>query len=89
MAVPPLPTGVTLRGTAHAWRRWQRRAPRAIRGRASYRTALRTARATGWTRHGRAVYRAFGMALVVQDGTVLTCLPLTWLIQGDPDDRDG
>jgi hypothetical protein len=88
MAAAPIPAGVTLLGTTHAWHRWQRRAPRLIRSRASYRTALGTARDTGWTHHGCAVYRAFGMALLVQNGTVLTCLPIAWLGKGSSDDVD-
>ena len=88
MAAEPVPAAVPLRGTAHAWRRWQRRAPRLIRSYASFSTALHTARDTGWTHHGCAVYRAFGMALLVQNGTVLTCLPIAWLGKGSSDDVD-
>lgn len=71
----------TLVGTPHAWHRWRHRAPRLIRSRASYRTALHTARDTGHTHHGCAVYRAFSMALLVQEGHVLTCLPLAWIAE--------
>ena len=67
-----------LRGTTHAWQRWRRRAPRWVRSHASFTTALHTARDTGETHHGCAVYRAFGMALLVRDGHVLTCWPLAW-----------
>ncbi|MGC8489869.1 MAG: hypothetical protein ACP5QO_16840 [Clostridia bacterium] len=88
MAATPIPTRVTLLATTHAWHRWQHRAPRLIRSRASYRTALQTARDTGWTHHACAVYRALGMALLVQDGTVLTCWPITWLTKGHADDLD-
>lgn len=88
MAAEPVPTPVPLQGTTHAWRRWQRRAPRLIRSYASFRTALHTARDTGWTHHGCAVYRAFTMALLVQEGTVLTCLPLAWLAKAHADELD-
>jgi hypothetical protein len=59
--------------TQHAWERWQARAPRVVRSRRSFATALRTARPTGLTHHGCAVYRALAMALIVSDGVVLTC----------------
>ena len=88
--VTPSPSSAprSLHGTAHAWHRWQRRAPRLIRSRASYHTALRTARNTGWTHHGCTVYRAFSMALLVRDGAVLTCWPLAWLAREHPDELD-
>lgn len=88
MAAEPVPAAVTLLGTAHAWHRWQRRAPRLIRSRASFSTALQTARNTGWTHHGCVVYRAFSMALLVQEGTVLTCLPLVWIAKTHADELD-
>jgi hypothetical protein len=88
MAAEPVPAPVALLSTAHAWRSWQRRAPRLIRSRTSYHTALRTARDTGRTHHGCAIYRALTMALLVQDGYVLTCWPLAWFTKEHADELD-
>lgn len=63
-------------GTAHAYQRWQARAPRIVRSKASWQTALRAAHLLGYNRHGDAIYAALAMALVVRDGHVITCLPL-------------
>jgi len=65
----------TLTGTEHAYDRWRARAPRGFRSRASFRAALRAARPTGHTLGARTIYRAFGMALVVANGRVVTCWP--------------
>jgi hypothetical protein len=58
--------------TRHAWRRWRRRAPRLVRSYRSFLTACATARPTGGSRHGFAVYTAFGVWLLVRDHTVCT-----------------
>lgn len=73
-------------GTAHAYQRWQARAPRVIRTRASFQTALKAARLLGYNRHGDAVYAALAMALVVRDGYVVTCWPLERVLRklGNP-----
>jgi hypothetical protein len=70
-------TQVTLHPTAHAWHRWRERAPRVIRSRASFLTAVATAREAGTTDRPDAVFVALSMALIVTaDGTVTTCVPI-------------
>lgn len=70
-------TQVTLHPTLHAWIRWRQRAPRVIRSRASFDTALATAREADRTDRADAVFVALSMALIVSaDGTVTTCVPI-------------
>lgn len=78
MAVLADGTQVTLHPTAHAWHRWHERAPRVIRSRASFLTAVATAREAGTTDRADTVFVALAMALIVAaDGTVTTCVPIT------------
>lgn len=75
-----------LADTPHARRRWFRRAPRMLRTAGAWADARQYARYHATRADGTEIWIASGMRLLVREGHVITCLPVTWPLGADGED---